>query len=247
MEHERDFGAKADTILAYLKSKSGRYDPQFLPRPFFVEVTGPPSSGKTKLVAELDGFLRELGLRVFTPQEGARAIRHLPRTTPLYNIRTGLYALTQLIDLAQGHTYDLVIFERCLFDAYAWMMYWQEKKALTAEKARLIQEFFLSPFFTQYIDVAYFVTCAPEVAFEREIRGGFSLKRRGTTNLETMRVLTERFLNAHMSLSPRYPQIHLVDTSHLDPRKMVEVVSHDLLKILEAEVKRDAAPTGEVF
>src|SRR3989338_484322 len=108
---ERAFEKKAKTILSYLK-QSVRYDESFLPRPFFLEITGSPAAGKTTTITEFDKFFRRMGFRVLRPQEGAEVIRHIGRDTPLYNIRTGLYALQLLIDLSAGHQYDLVILDR---------------------------------------------------------------------------------------------------------------------------------------
>lgn len=153
MKNENLFEEKAKKILEYLKSDL-RYDEQFLPRPFFLEFTGSPSSGKTTTITELDKFLRRHGFRVLRPQEGAEVIRHIPRTTPLYNIRTGLYALNKLIDESYGHLYDVIIFDRCVFDAYCWMMYWEEKNKLTKEEKELAQSFFLSRFWMEKIDIA---------------------------------------------------------------------------------------------
>src|SRR3989344_3657761 len=126
MKNGNIYEEKAHRILAYLK-KDVRHDHSFLPRPFFVEFLGSPSAGKTTAITEMDKFLRRMGFRVLRPQEGAEVIRHIPRTTPLYNIRTGLYALSLLIDESYGHLYDIIIFDRCVFDAYCWMMYWLEK------------------------------------------------------------------------------------------------------------------------
>ena len=108
---ENAFEKKAQKILNYLKSDI-RYDRKYIPRPFFFEFTGSPSSGKTTCITEADKFLRRQGFRVWRPQEGAEVIRHIERTTSLYNIRTGIYALTLLMDESVGNKYDVVIFDQ---------------------------------------------------------------------------------------------------------------------------------------
>src|SRR3989338_11250236 len=116
MRNENVFEEKAQKIRAYLKTDV-RHDNSFLPRPFFFELTGTPGAGKTTNIKESYNFLRLMDFRVLIPQEGAEVIQHITRKTPAYNIRTGLYALTQLMDYAAGHLYDVVIFDRCIFDA----------------------------------------------------------------------------------------------------------------------------------
>ncbi|MDO8452114.1 MAG: AAA family ATPase, partial [bacterium] len=223
-------------ILDYLKA-SIRYDQTFLPRPFFIEVTGTPSSGKTTTITELDKFFRRQGFRVLRPQEGAEVIRHIGRDTPLYNIRTGLYALELLIDFSSGHPYDIVIFDRCIFDAYSWMMYWQEKGKLSDEETRLIQTFFLSRFWTDNIDAAYFMVCDPEEAMRRELRIALSQKLGETTNPKTVQTLFDRYVRAYAILSPQYPQLTLINTTKLNEQTMVEMIANQTLDIFEAKIK----------
>ncbi len=232
---ERDYETRAKKILEYLQSPR-RYDPNFIPRPFFIEFTGSPSSGKTTCITEGDKFLRRQGFRVLRPQEGAEVIRHIERTTPLYNLRTGLYALSQLIDLSHGHLYDVVIFDRAIFDPFCWMMYWEEKQLLSPEERARYQQFFLSRFWTDYIDAAYFMVCDPEEAMKRELRIALSDKLGETTNPKTVKVLAERYRLAYQLLSPSFPQVKLVDTTHLDERIMVEQIASDILSMLEAKI-----------
>lgn len=243
---ENRFERQAQRILRYLKSEK-RYDLAYLPRPFMVELTGSPSAGKTTTVIELDKFFRRMGFRVLIPQEGAEVIRHIPRTTPVYNVRTGLYALTMLVDNSFGHQYDVMVFDRCIFDAYSWMMYWAEKGKLTPEERLIIQTFFVSPFWTSMIDVAYFFVCDPKVAMERELRIALSQKTGETSNPKTIATLVERYKQAYRELQPANPRIFLVDTTHLDERTMVEQVAARTLDLFEERARqaRVAARSAE--
>lgn len=227
---------KAQNILRYLKSDV-RYDNKFLPRPFFLEFTGSPSAGKTTTITELDKFLRRYGFRVLRPQEGAEVIRHIQRTTPLYNIRTGLYALNQLIDLSASHLYDVVIFDRCVFDAYCWMTHWREKEKLSFLEQKEIQSFFLSRFWTNMIDVVYFFVCEPEMAMKRELKISFSKRLGETTNPKTIKILKERYESAYKNLLPKYPQLRLIDTTSIKEKEMVEKISYEVVNALENKVK----------
>ncbi len=235
MNQENLFEQRAQAILRYLKSDV-RYGEHFLPRPFFIELTGSPSAGKTTTITELDKFFRRQGFRVLRPQEGAEVIRHIERTTPLYNIRTGLYALQLLIDFSHGHQYDVVIFDRCIFDVYSWMMYWEEKGKLSAEEKRLFQTFFLSKFWVKNIDAAYFFVCDENAAMKRELRIALSEKLGETTNPATVKTLVARYRKAFENLSPSYPQLHLIDTTHLDERAMIEQIATQTLDIFEQKI-----------
>jgi len=236
---ENVFEQKAQTILTYLKSHL-RYDGKFLPRPFFLEFTGSPSAGKTTTITELDKFLRRQGFRVLRPQEGAEVIRHIGRDTPLYIIRTGIYALTQLIDFSAGHPYDVVIFDRCIFDAYCWMLYWLEKGKLSEEEGRVIQVFFLSRFWAGNIDAAYFMICEPEVAAQRELRIALSRRLGDTTSPQSVRSLVERYKHAYGVLSADHKQLFLVDTTHMHEETMVRHIATQTLDILEQKSRNNS-------
>lgn len=233
---EEDFEQKAAKILSYLNSER-RYDDKFLPRPFFLEFTGSPSAGKTTTIKELDTFFRKQGFRVLCPQEGAEVIRHIPRSTPVYNIRTGLYALNLLLDLSSGHNYDIVIFDRAVFDVYCWMMYWQGKNKLSTEETNLIQSFFLSPLWMNRIDVAYFMVSDPKTAMDREMRIALSNKVGETTNPDAIATLAKRYRDAYQTLSPNYPQLNLLDTTKLTEYEMVHQIATNILNLLEQKTK----------
>ena len=232
MTTENQFEERAKRILTYLH-KDVRHNNALLPRPFFLELTGSPSAGKTTTITELDKFFRRMGLRVLRPQEGAEVIRHIERDTPLYNLRTAMNALTQLVDYAAGHLYDVVIFDRCIFDAPVWMMYWREKSKLTEEEMVRYQQYFLSRFWVDQIDLAMFMVCDPEKAMGRELKIALSDKLGETTNPKTIKTLADRYRAAFAQLKPNYPQLELLDTTDLDEKTMVERVADLALAAIE--------------
>lgn len=235
-EQEKDFDDKAQILHAYLKTNI-RYDNKFLPRPFFLEFTGSPSAGKTTTIKELDKLFRRLAFRVLCPQEGAEVVRNIGRETPLYNLSTGIYALKLLNNLASGHEYDIVIFDRCVFDVYCWLMYWEGKGKLSESEKELYQDFFLSRFWMDKIDVAYFMTSDPDIAMGREQRIALTEKLGETTNPKTIETLVRRYKTAYEKLSPSYPQLHLLDTTEMDEQTMVRQIATNVLNLLEQKTK----------
>lgn len=235
-ELEQRLTSQTKTIREYLKSDL-RYNTDFLPRPFFVEITGTPDAGKSTMIEKVDDALRKLGLRVYTPNEGAREIRYIPRTTPLYNLRTGLYALEKLIDLSHSHLYDIVIFERCIFDAYCWMEYWYRKNMLNATMRNHYQSFFLHCLHSQLIDVACIVTCDVSVAIKRNLENAALDIFGETSNPQSVEKLVNIFTESYINLSPRYPQLRHFDTTHIDQKAMVTIATTHILEMLEQKTK----------
>lgn len=236
MDKTKIIEAKAKALHQHLKTDI-RYDLNFLPRPFFVEITGTPDSGKSTIIEQLYDTLRKEKLRVYKPLEGAQEIQHISRDTPLYNLRTGQYALEMLIDFSQGHQYDIVIFERCAFDMHVWMEDWYALGKLCEAERNIYQHFALSRFWTNNIDAAFFVVCEPETAMKRALSTSPTQKVGGTTNLEKIKVLVEKYRSAFNKLARHYPQLKLVDTTQLRKKKMVELFTMEVLNMLEAKTK----------
>lgn len=229
------FETRAEKVLRFL-NVDHRYGEVYLPRPFFVEFTGSPDSGKTTTIDELYKFFKTLKFRVLRPQEGAEVIQHIPRTSPLYNIRTCDWARIQLVDLSHGHLYDLIIFDRCVFDAYCWMMYWESKNQLTPDEVKLYQDFFLSRFWVNNLDAVYFVICSPDEAMRRNKEVSLTDRLGSFTNPKTIQVLVDRFQQAYWDLSPVFPQLQIVDTTKMSKQEMVEHFANEILNAMEKKV-----------
>lgn len=234
---EQIFEEKAKNILGYLKTQL-RYGNGFLPRPFMIEFTGPPSSGKTTTIKELYDFLRPLGFVVWRPQEGAENIQDIPRTVPEYNVATGLYSLEKLIHESFGHKYDIILFDRAIYDAYCWMEYWAKKDKLTPEQKTVWQSFFTSEQFVGKLDLAYFIICDPEVALKRELRIAVSRRPRETTNPASIGQKVVIWKKAYEVNAKKYPNVRLVDTTDMDEQEMVNYFTNDILTVLEEKSKQ---------
>lgn len=198
-------------------------------RPLFIELTGSPSSGKTTIKKILDTFFRRRGYRVAVPQEGAEVIRHISRKTPLYNIRTGMYALTLLMDFEVDQNYDLVIFDRALFDAFSWMEYWARKGSLTQEERSRYQEYFTDRRWLDKLDASFIVVASPEAVESREREINLTDEDGATTNPKSILLLTDIYRETYKRFSPERGTIQLVDTTKLSKKEMAfDVLEHAL-------------------
>jgi len=219
-----DLQTKAEAIHRFLNTEFKR-NHDLVPRPFNIEITGPPSCGKSEIIEKLDTSLRRMKFKVKPVQEGAKYVRDVDRSTPLYNLSTGVYALNELRSLISSRSIDIGIFERCAFDAYCWIEYWRKNGKLKNQEANSYQEFFLSRFWTDNIDVVYFVICDPEVAVQRESKiHAFNQEKGGTTNVPTIQALVDIFKNAHRHLYEKFPQLQIIDTTNLTEQEMVDLV-----------------------
>lgn len=142
-----------------------------LPRPQIVEFTGTPVSGKTTCINSVDDFLRRSGFRVMRPQEGAEVFRGIPRDSPRYNIATGIYALQVVLNAMYDRNHDIVLLDRGLHDAHAWMLYWQYKGQLTESDRQMFQQFFSHPLYLTAIDTCFYFFCGTDEVNRRKKEG----------------------------------------------------------------------------
>ncbi|MEO0084942.1 MAG: hypothetical protein ABIJ94_04395 [candidate division WOR-3 bacterium] len=240
----KNFEQEAQELLKiFTKLKSGLSSEIFartkqkFHRPFVIEITGTPDSGKTSVINTLTRFFKRAGWRVLNPAEGAEIIKKVPRTTYLYNIRTGIYALAELLDNTYSLDFDLIIFDRAVYDAYCWQEYWLRKKIISPEVAEFNQKFFVQSEIANKVDICFFVICQAEEAMRREAKWALTEKHGETTNPETIQNLVEIWQDCFKKLQENKAPIILMDTTKMSPKQMGRFILYHTLKVILKRLK----------
>lgn len=219
---ETDFEKRAQPFLSQLQPGS------FQTACF--ELAGSPYCGKSTTIKLLDDFFRAHGFSVFCPQEGAQAIRNIPRTTPAYNISTGVYSLMHIIrSVHAARSYDIVILDRGLVDAYCWMKFWHDSNGLSKEEMELFQSFFLSRLWKNSVVASYILTADAEVAVARKKQHALSKKQ--TTSTATIQRLIEIYKKAAYEISDMNALV-LIDTTTKSLQEVTEIIITHILNEL---------------
>ena len=239
----------ADEILKAMQKFLARETAKNLHRPHIIEFTGTPDSGKTTLISGVDSLLRKWDFRVRIPQEGAEVFRHIPRSTPLYNILTGAYGLRNVIEAAYSHDCDFVLLDRALYDAHAWMIYWREKGQLSARQCAKKQSFFMDFRYLQFIDLCFYVTCSAEEAMRRANLDAPSRhqppKDGNFTNQKTIEKLIGYFQESAAVLGTLTRPIASVDTTILTKPEMFDLVTDRILESVNRRIRAGIEDTGK--
>lgn len=195
------------------------------------ELAGSPYCGKSTAIKLLDDFFRANGFSVFCPQEGAQAIRNIPRTTPAYNISTGVYSLMHIIrSVHAARSYDIVILDRGLVDAYCWMKFWHDSNGLSKEEMKLFQSFFLSRLWKQHLIASYILTADADVAVARKKQHALSKKQ--TTSTAAIRRLADIYKNAPQELLGM--NIMVLDTTEKNPQEVAGTIAMHMIRELHS-------------
>ena len=208
-----------------------------LPRPFVIEFTGNPDSGKTSIIDSLRDFFKEIGYRVKKPLEGAEEVR-LSRKSFRYNIATAIYAMDVLMQQLNSGADELVLFDRCLYDAYGWMEYWLWKKNITKKKARGYQDFFTDIEWRKEIDIAFFVTCDPEEAVRRNLASSIIKETGSFSNPASSEKLANIFTKEYEHFKSQNAPVVLIDTTKLKEDEQARIVLVHALNAFERRFKK---------
>lgn len=221
-----DLEAKAAGLLTRFDAdglRMARFD-----RPFVVELTGPPKSGKSTTKEKLQQLFRRNGFLIECPEEGAEAITWAKRLDPEYNLQTGEYALSVTRELCYGSkhkSFHAVVLDRAIYDVVVRMEYNRMRNKITAAEQRAIEKYFLLERNRAMFDCHVFLVANAEVALSREKAHALSKKDGETMNAKAL----EENLEAHKCVWERLnckrdPKLLWHDTSIESPEETAAAV-----------------------
>jgi thymidylate kinase len=214
-------------------------------RPFVIELTGPPKSGKSTTKEKLQQLFRRNGFLVEAPEEGAEAITWAKRLDPEYNLQTGEYALSSTRELAYGSkhkSFHVVILDRAIYDVVIRMEYNRMRKKISAAQQKAIENYFLLDVNRAMFDCHVILVADANISLAREKAHALSKKDGETMNAGAI----AEILDAHRRVWDRLklagdPKVAWRDTSNESPE---ETASGVLTFVLDAFERRLAAAKG---
>ncbi|MBI3337105.1 MAG: hypothetical protein HY005_00575 [Candidatus Staskawiczbacteria bacterium] len=218
--HETNIEKRTMTMLRHLRSSEFRREK--LSRPFIVEVTGLPDSGKSTILKRIDVFLRrqrndEQECKILIPQEGTKSVRNIPRTAFQHSVAASNYALQILLQHSYSIDYDLLFFDRGLYDAWCFIEWLHQKRRLKKEESKCFKSFFTHEGWLKNIDICFFVMCDPKVAADRNRKDAFLTKKAGVrTDSKTIAELYSAFMTGYNYFKNQGTPVVIIDTSNLD-------------------------------
>jgi hypothetical protein len=95
-------------------------------RPFIIEFSGTPKSGKTTTIAAIHQFLKRNGVVVRTFQERASVAPLIDKGSAFFNTWVTCATLNGIIEALEDEKLDVLILDRGLFDGLVWIDWQQE-------------------------------------------------------------------------------------------------------------------------
>lgn len=147
-------------------------------RPYVVELTGTPKSGKTTSLATLQGFFKACGYRVQLQKERAADCPLLMKAHFFFNAWTTTTMLAEVIAAVETNA-DLILLDRAFFDALIWLELQKVRGQVSEAESRIFADFVLLDRWRSLVDVTVLMTAKPDVALARENQNAI-LRRSGS-------------------------------------------------------------------
>ncbi len=157
-------------------------------RPLIVEFSGTPKAGKSTIINSLRLFLARNDFDAFVLTERASTSPIRDKTHPFFNAWTASTTLAQMLEAGQkGAPHDVVIMDRGLYDALAWMRWLENSGQMKTAHKEIIDDFITLDLWVDMIDLVFVMKVSPSEALQREFKGQVTHKPGTIMNDETIR------------------------------------------------------------
>lgn len=190
-------------------------------RPFFIEFSGTPKSGKSTCIDIVSHFFRRVGFKVLSPTEGAsrRTPGFLKDDWFSFNSWSASYALTQVLEgMYSPEKYQIAILDRGLFDALAWFELLAQqselrKEGVTPQDCEQVQKFLLIEKWRAVIDYVFLFRADPSTSLERETADKLVGDPGRAMNQDSLESLNKAYSDVHEKYAEQFQNFKVIDTS----------------------------------
>jgi len=192
--------------------------------PILIEFAGLPAAGKTTTARNLKRVLSDSGWVVqVIPEPGLRSPLQQRKREWMFNAWTLCQTVTSVIEATNGSRSpaDVVILDRGLIDAMAWIGWYADRGDLTASDADIATQFALFHSWFDWVRYVFVLIVGYETACERRQQ----LRPGQIVNPDTMRELAAAYTNVSSGLRTQTrPRTYSVDTSDLAADEVLKAV-----------------------
>jgi len=202
-------------------------------KPLVIEFAGLPKAGKTTLINSLSLFLRRNGIRTKVITEQATICPISDKLDLTFNVWTGCSSLLRFLELVQDPIYNVIIFDRGIYDSIVWLHLLTDEHKLTVDEFETIRHFAFLERWRKSINLLIEVKTEPKKALEREFKDALTDIPGRIMN----RSILEKYLSHAKIVKDKYSGLFKkyinVDTTKDTTEKNVEQITIQVLKMLK--------------
>lgn len=199
-----------------------------------IEFAGLPRSGKSTSIGVVKNYFSRGGQKTKLVAEGARSCPFSNRHRIEFACWTANQALSAVMEASLDDSKTLVLQDRGLLDALAFLHLLQMENLVDDLDARRYLEYFGNPFWLQRVDLVFLFLVEPATALRRDLAATLNAPPAVITNVKTMERLRGAYDHVEAEFGKHLPQIVRIDTTHRDPLETMKVVVEAIQHRLEA-------------
>ena len=214
-------------------------------KPYVIEFTGTPRTGKTTLINNLEDFFKKGGFKTSVLEEFTTSKKYKQEIYPhlkdkyknIINTEIPKYVLKQLTDEIDNNP-DIIIIDRSLLDRLIWADRLWIKKGFTNEEYDDYKKEYI-PLIKKYIDIIIGTYTDSVTAIKRDYKANLALEERHFLNTQNVDEYNESFNNVKEITEQEKIDFYKFDTTNKKQEDInIEVANTILDDAREEYIKR---------
>ena len=195
-------------------------------KPYVIEFTGTPRTGKTSLINNLKDFFKKKGFRVCIIEEFTTSLKYKTQIYPtlknksknVVNTEIPKYVLKDLDDAINGK-YDIIIVDRSLFDRLIWVDRLFLKKSMSDEEYNEYKSTYI-PLIKEKINIIVSLYTDSLTCLKRDYHANLSLENRTFLNEDNVNEYNKSLLNMEKLSIKENINFKMFDTTNKNQREI---------------------------
>ena len=209
-------------------------------KPYVIEFTGTPRTGKTSLINNLKDFFKKKGFRVCIIEEFTTSLKYKTQIYPtlknksknVVNTEIPKYVLKDLDD-AINSKYDIIIVDRSLFDRLIWVDRLFLKKGMSDEEYNKYKSTYI-PLIKEKINIIVSLYTDSLTCLKRDYHANLSLENRTFLNEDNVNEYNKSLLNMEKLSIKENINFKMFDTTNKNQRE----ISFEVIDSILSDMKK---------
>lgn len=209
-------------------------------KPYVIEFTGTPRTGKTSLINNLKDFFKKKGFRVCIIEEFTTSLKYKTQIYPILknksknvvNTEIPKYVLKDLND-AINSKYDVIIVDRSLFDRLIWVDRLFLKKGMSDDEYNEYKSTYI-PLIKEKINIIVSLYTDSLTCLKRDYHANLSLENRTFLNEDNVNEYNKSLLNMEKLSIKENINFKMFDTTNKNQRE----ISFEVIDSILSDMKK---------
>ena len=207
-------------------------------KPFIVEFTGTPRTGKTTTINALYDFFKKGGFNISVVEEFTSSKYYkdvIKKDLEKYSIEDRNIAILEYVykalDVENKKDNDIILLDRSINDRMIWNYIRYIKGEMTKETYDSAFEKY-GPLAAELIDYLIITYAEPIVALRRDYTSGLSLEPRNFLNEENLNDFNKAIMQTKPTFENNLENVSFINTNRLESRDTAVKVANDVMPVI---------------